>query len=135
MASLCVLRPTKQDERRQSLRLPPSSAPFGGKKFGLGENGLDGFALEIRQIVVFSKDGFDQDFDLGAGAFAQSPIEDGDTLRTWVTDAAAMTLSSSLPLALTALLLPASASKNRATGRGREMDKRNAGRTRLSGLT
>jgi hypothetical protein len=51
--------------------------PLGAEEFGLGEDGFDGFLLKIGWVAVFVEDAFDHDFDLGAGALAEGPV-DGD---------------------------------------------------------
>ncbi len=86
-----------------------SRSPVGAEEFGLGENGFGGFFFQVWRVAVFSQDAFHHHFDSGTGAFADGPV-DGDALADLVTNSAAMTLSSSLPIASTALSFAARAS-------------------------
>ena len=54
-----------------------SCRPFGAKEFGLLQDKLSRFVLKIGWVAVLSKDAFNQNFDLGSGAFTKRPI-DGD---------------------------------------------------------
>ena len=40
----------------------------------MGEDGFDGFVLEIRRVAVLSEDAFDHDFDLGSRALKARPL-------------------------------------------------------------
>ena len=49
--------------------------PFGAEKFGLLQDELCCFVLQVGWVAVFSEDALYHDFDFGAGAFAQGPVD------------------------------------------------------------
>ncbi len=75
-----ILAVQKRDCRRRAAdlsELPLRCHPIRTQQLCLLEHGLHGFLLQIGRVAVLVEDAFDHHLDLGAGAFAQGPV-DGD---------------------------------------------------------
>ena len=70
IAGLNILFVRKQGWWREGF-----SDPVRAEQFGLHENGLHGFLLQVRRVAVFVQDAFHHDLDLGSGAFAERPVD------------------------------------------------------------